>query len=165
MTQTLRPLPNDGPALRWALEHATRYIINLGDRQSFADEICQYRHARDGHSNLRESTNVPIRIDGLGGNIEMSLDYGGGRFIIWLPGVSIEERLEYVASADQPPNKNLTLHANGDVPLAMAEALIGQPVTALIQLPAPLQPLIKDRTILSLECKPPNIHATLSSPD
>jgi hypothetical protein len=163
MPQPLNPLPNDGPVMRWAIEHGQQYLMNQRDKQNFHNDISAFRHARDFRKS-RARIDLCIHLEGFAGTIEMISGPDAYGFSIQLGSSAwISECLTKGRHSNDQRPRSLTVSARGCAPMTVLSSLIGEPAERLIQLPGSLQTIIAGRTVLTARLSGNDINANLST--
>lgn len=140
--------PNDGPLMKWLLEHGQTYATPLRARQKIDNDLALFRKARD--SNLAHGVyRVGMNIADFPAVLEFE-EAECRRYKTTLSFLSPLLPANAYVREISGSTQTLTIGIDGAVPIVIAEGLVGSPAEAALELPAILQPVVAGRIIQSV---------------
>lgn len=150
MPEAMTQAPADGSVMRWAMEHGRRTLRRVSDMQTFAEKLNQFRERRGDNDHFVNQA-CDILVDGMDGEFQLvdTSDYYA--ILITLGDLYIEEVYPKPDAGMTGDRVILHITAPGVIPACVFDEYAGGPVSALIELPKELEPIIESRTIHDVE--------------
>lgn len=146
---TLSPVTNDGPIVRWALQHAKRYLTSAKERETFDHDISIFSCRRDNGDDF-DSMNREMKIDGLLAVLDMTNGQDAYEIALSIDGVWISEGYIKQNLNYNGPTVYFAMAIPGPLPQSMMDSLIGTPVEDLVQLPKVMRSILTGTMITSM---------------